>query len=106
MGYSVVTTLASDTSVTMVEFRFTMWVDFNTPAHPEAPDWSDSGLRGMELYVHGRPTANGAYDGDLQENVNEAANPTYKAEVAALVALLKRGPTGGWGPWQQKQGAE
>jgi iduronate 2-sulfatase len=91
MGYSVVTTLDA------VEYRFTMWVDYNSPSHPSAPDWSTAGLKGVELYVH---TA----DGGLLENVNQASSSTYTGVVKKLTVLLERGPQtgGGWGPWQQQ----
>lgn len=71
-----------------VEYRYTEWVGWNTPSHPNRPDWGDN--YGVELYAH----ANTTY-----ELVNLATDPAFKGVVAAFSARLQAGPSrgGGWG---------
>eukprot|EP01052_Picozoa_sp_SAG31_P036710 SAG31_NODE_4623_length_3089_cov_13.908027_4_plen_292_part_00 len=94
VGYSMVGVYAASnatngaTTALEGEYRFTVWVGYNTPGNALRPDWSD--VAGIELYRH---------NGSAVEDRNLAGVPTYSDVVSSMLRRLRIGPTtgGGWG---------
>jgi|EP01046_Picozoa_sp_COSAG06_P077032 hypothetical protein len=53
-------------------------------------DWSPAGLHGQEFYPHETDPVLNRTDFDSSENVNQAANPAFKAELGTLMQVLRQ----------------